>query len=273
MAHQSYLLLGEGDFTYSLDACRRLASLPVNGAAAAAAPAASSPLPPPDDVDVPATASVTCSGVDTLEELRAKYKDADFVLRGIRACHQRPQADGIKRVEVDVRIVHGINAVDAEGKEGDAINEQFDRVIFNHPHLGTEDAQLHSRFLCHLFHAATKRWMKLQGLLHLTLVNGQCARWRCLEGAAKHGLKLLRRRAFRPPPPPVGEDGETYYELRRHQSGRSFAGRRRMQGGESFDGDGGSETLVFGREEYYSKCGGGADNVGLGSGCLGCADN
>jgi hypothetical protein len=38
-------------------------------------------------------------------------------------------------------------------------------MIFNHPHLGTEDALLHSRFLTHLFHTSTGRWVKPDGVL------------------------------------------------------------------------------------------------------------
>jgi hypothetical protein len=85
----------------------------------------------------------------------------------------------------------------------------YNHVIFNHPHLGTEDALLHSRFLAHLFHALTGRWMKPDGgLLHPTLVIEQCKRWRCLEWADRHGLVLIQRGKFIPPllllllPPP-----------------------------------------------------------------------
>jgi len=159
-------------------------------------------------------------------------------------------------------------------------------VIFNHPHLGTEDTLFNSRFLAHLFHVSTGRWMKPNGgLLHLTLVIGQCERSRCLEWANRHGLVLIRRGKFvpppSPPPPPAtaksnvnakggasgrkaaggGGGGKTYYSLRRHQSGRSFANWCHMQGDGRCGGGGGgggvgggsgqgnddSKTLVFGR--------------------------
>jgi hypothetical protein len=244
----SYLLLGEGDFTYSLDACRYIV--------------ASSSSSHHHHL-------ITCTGIDSIDELRAKYRDADFVLGRIRACSSASS-------RVFANVCHGVNAVDDDVTGGSATDagpttpsSSHDRVIFNHPHLGTEDAVLHSRFLAHLFHASAVRWMSADGgLLHLTLVVGQCERWKCLERAEKHGLFLLRRGKFVPPPPPpppagggtpvkkaVGGGDRTYYSLRRHQSGRSFANRRRMQGdgsgGGVVRGDNGSETLVFGRASHH----------------------
>ena len=78
--------------------------------------------------------------------------------------------------------------------------------------------------------------------MYVTSVKGQCDRWKCVEGAKIQGLISLRRSELCVPPPPVhnsinamnDEDGvyigkgKTYYSLRRHQSGRSFAKGRRM---------------------------------------------
>jgi len=266
----SYLLLGDGDFTYSLDLCRYIASLSHQTSNA---------------TDETVVYSVTCTGVDTIEELRCKYKDADFVLKNIRQCSNHDDVSGESEnegsIKLTTRILHGINAVQAEDckNNGDDTQQQssplrhFDHVMFHHPHLGKEDAQLHSRFLHHLFYAADKRWLKHKndvscdtrnsnnetssgGLLYLTLVNGQCARWKCIEAAKKHGFVLLRRSPFNPPPA-VASNTTTYYQLRRHQSGKSFAKRRRMQQ-QSHEkkhayglSDNDSETLVFGRVCEY----------------------
>jgi hypothetical protein len=220
---------------------------------------------PKSALDSLVSISITCTGIDTLQELRKKYKDIEFVLRNIRKCNNEQS-----RTRVETKILHGVNAVEAECNNNhidpctNTACQAFDHVIFNHPHLGTEDAQLHSRFLQHLFHACAKRWMKPRtGLLYLTLVNGQCARWKCIEGAMEHGLVLLRRGPFCPPPPPPppplsitnidGDSSEnkvgiTYYNLRRHQSGRSFANRRTTQSNDGASQNNGSETLVFGRD-------------------------
>ena len=394
----SYLLLGEGDFTYSLDMCRYLASL--SEASAMAAATSSAEAPPLRNTTTAATAdalptatststatdeaketiySITCTGVDTLSELTEKYKDVDFILRNIRQSstmdtvhcdnnniisnnynsnvennsssipqnnnkttknnegnnddqkdfidnatqqskqqqqqqkqkHQHQSQNA--RIKVTTKLLHGINAVDPNPNAlchtttTTTINtndihdihqeapttplqlQQFDHVLFHHPHLGTEDAQLHSRFLQHFFYAAVHRWLKKPasiadgsgggsgvgynnevsnegtngkndestnnhcsrkeshtnnyinnnrgGLLYLTLVTGQCQRWKCIEGANKQGLKLLRRGPFIVPPPPLEVTTSTittpslltttYYQPRRHQSGKSFAKRRR----------------------------------------------
>jgi len=228
--------------------------------------------------------SITCTGVDTLSELGDKYKDIEFILRNIRTCSDSTPSTNsncktdtntsLDRIQIDTTILHGINAVDATDcndntTNNNTINKSYDHVIFNHPHLGTEDAQLHSRFLQHFFCASTKRWLSKSGVLHLTLVIGQCERWKCIEGALKHGLVLLRRGEFIPPPPPIKNDAQggksdegnnrTYYKLRRHQSGRSFANRRRMQQQQYGDqclpvnnsSQNDSETLVFGRACDY----------------------
>ncbi|KAL7526451.1 hypothetical protein ACHAXR_001495, partial [Thalassiosira sp. AJA248-18] len=258
IVQESYLLLGEGDFTFALDMCRYIAaSLSIDQENAAPATA----TPPHTSAASPRSVSITCTGIDTLEELHDKYKDIDFILRNIRSCCSKQQAVD-DAILVDTTILHGINAVQAEcdnsnkDDSNNIIRTSYDHVLFNHPHLGTENSQLHSRFLQHFFHASSKRWMKAEtGLLYLTLVNGQCSRWKCIEGARKHGLVLLRRGEFvAPPSPPISSDGgKTYYSLRRHQSGRSFANRRRMQGGESrqHDAQNESETLVFGRACDY----------------------
>lgn len=157
--------------------------------------------------------------MDALEELRCKYKDADFVLKNIRQCSNHDDASGESENEIEgfiklsTRILHGINAVEAEdckNNGADAQHQQssplrhFDHVMFHHPHLGKE-------------YAADKRWLKhkddvscntrnsnnetsVGGLLYLTLANGQCTRWKCIEAAQKHGFVLLRRSPFNPPP-------------------------------------------------------------------------
>lgn len=90
-SNKSYLLLGEGDFTYSLDMCRYIASLPSNittitTAAGSESIEETSQCESHHHPHHTSSFSITCTGVDTLEELRAKYKDIDFILRKIRCC-------------------------------------------------------------------------------------------------------------------------------------------------------------------------------------------
>ena len=210
----TYLLLGEGDFTYSFDMCRFLAKSQMI-----------------DDDNT--LTSLTMTGIDSREELCAKYRDCDHTLRGIVACGMHDH--------METKVLHQVNAVQIDATASSPIS--YDRVMFHHPHLGREDAQLHSRLLKHLFHTVSNRWLGHRGLFYLTLVKGQYERWDCAEAASRASFTLLRRAEFNPPPAP--EPGQnTYYILRRHQSGRSFASRRRMLGHESCH-QGDSETLVF----------------------------
>ncbi|KAK1739255.1 hypothetical protein QTG54_009798 [Skeletonema marinoi] len=271
MAKQlSYILLGDGDFTYSLDMCRYLAALSY-----APSTTSGNDNQPPMISSNMTHHNVTCTGVDTSKEVKSKYKDADFILTNIQSINKRSDSTEQQSTKsrITTKIVHGVNAVEPTPDDDNHTPslQHFDHVLFHHPHLGIEDAQLHKRFLLHFFHAATTRWMKPNGgLLYLTLVRGQCERWMCISGAERHGLVLLRRSKFCPPPPPPPSlsKEKTYYQLRRHQSGKSFANRRVMQGEttqpQRDGGDGESETLVFGRScDYPLTSSSLDDNVGI----------
>jgi len=199
---------------------------------------------------------VTCTGIDTYEELCSKYKDAEFLLGSIRKL-ERDHDDSAKishsvhsvipspslpspitecrrqRLEdsydddeqeeenednmhtgnvvnmssyhpkLSISIHHGINAVfqsTSSSSSPQTSLQPHKHVIFNHPHLGTEDASKHTRFLSHIFHSAAHHWLQRpNGLLYITLVKGQCERWNCIDSAFKHGLVLCHRGDFHPP--------------------------------------------------------------------------
>ena len=204
MAKQlSYILLGDGDFTYSLDMCRYLAALSDSSSSPDAATSGDGNKSTIRNITH--HHDVTCTGVDTSDEVKSKYKDADFVLKNILSINRKQPGNTEQSASrVNTKIVHGVNAVQPTTCDRTSSLQHFDNVLFHHPHLGIEDAQLHKRFLLHFFHAATHRWMKPNGgLLYLTLVRGQCGRWDCIRGAERHGLVLLRRGKFCPPPPPL----------------------------------------------------------------------
>jgi len=297
----SYLTLGDGDFSYSLDLCRFLATHPTATTGNAATP---------DDADqiaaAPAAVQITCTGIDTHRELQSKYRNVKNILNKIASLDEKRVAKRLNRkrkrsgkkkkqkntcrsggddndgdddakkaqsglVPLSIRIDHGVNAIimpnstvaPTSATSGDNSNNvqrnRHHHVIFNHPHLGTESAARHRRFLSHLFHSVRHHWLARDGgVFHLTLVLGQADRWDCLDAASRNGFQLLYRGEFKPPPPPPppplphavngeqqqqqqqltngGLGRETHYKSRRHQSGRSFATRSE-----------GSETLTFGR--------------------------
>jgi uncharacterized C2H2 Zn-finger protein len=207
----TFLTLGDGDFSYSLDLGAYLASSSHYNNT---------------------NRALIASGIDSFEQVLEKYKDAPFLLKQLQSTTSKSTESSLS-----ISIQHGINAI--VDKESPI---KANHVLFNHPHVGTEDAALHARFLCHLLHSAAHYWMKPDGVFHLALVNGQYERWKCQDAANRHGLLLLERNDFRPPPVP-----QPTYQYRRHQTGKSFESRRAR---------GGSEMFTFGRqsEQPIAKC-------------------
>lgn len=269
-----YLTLGDGDFTFSLDMCRFLQA---NAAVEDTLDYMKLNNTPKSGRN---TISVVCTGIDLESEVKSKYQDAEFTLKQIMSLNgivpnittQKVDHDGAKRAKIDkcsseiqICIQHGINAIlpwelsEKISHLPDISRPRYRNVIFNHPHIGREDAQLHTRFLSHLFHSISNFWLADDGIFHLTLVLGQSDRWKAIQHASMHGLVLLARESFRPPPSiqkfinlkkieHMGifelinpyysrkEGNQSRYQYRRHQSGKSFNSRTN-----------GSETLSFGK--------------------------
>jgi len=181
----TFLTLGDGDFTFSLDLAHFLTERKQNS-----------------------SWKVVATGIDSLSALQEKYRDSAFLLQRLHGLGQKESSH--------IEIIHGINAI----QPPDGISRGH-HVIFNHPHLGVEDAALHSRFLAHLFHAVTTSWLLENGLFYITLAQGQYERWQCDNASKAVGMKLVKRHAFSPPQ----VLGSSYYQQRRHQNGKSFSSR------------------------------------------------
>mmetsp|Transcript_5424 Transcript_5424/g.8069 ORF Transcript_5424/g.8069 Transcript_5424/m.8069 type:complete len:530 (+) Transcript_5424:42-1631(+) len=249
---------------------------------------------------------VLCSGIDPLHELKQKYRDADFIVQKILSINgtipklvsyptstkepsarldryplSKKQKVAIETLEgsMSISVHHSVNAIQHWHPDQSTIssdfkpspplpdNASFKNVIFNHPHIGLEDARLHARFLSHFFYSAATSWLAVHGVLHLTLALGQCERWECIQRAEDQGLILLARNAFKAPPSPgkyleevckninlpqglevnkklygSKKDFQRRYQQRRGHCGRSF--KTRVDG---------SETLSFSRKSDSSK--------------------
>ena len=220
------ITLGDGDFTWSLDFARYLFT-----------------LLSPSSVNISDVARPTvvplrynairliATGIDSLNEFQQKYRNYNYTLRELEQFNTKSRTDQ-KRLHVEV--MHEVNAiVDSTTTENSMHPPKGHVIIFNHPHLGTEDAKLHRQFLYHLFHSVHQWWMIPSvmgtggggGVFHLTLANGQYERWECHTAAQRHGMKLIQQSAFDPTPSMVGF--KSVYGHRRHQTGKSFASRTR----------------------------------------------
>jgi len=219
----TFLTLGDGDYTFSLDFARFLSSRQHMARAPATEDRATGHSHHEERIHLIAT------GFDSIDALTRKYRDTPFVLK------QLQKLSSSEKFRVSVR--HGVNAIQVPYQNSGNTQEKADYVIFNHPHLGTEDAQLHSKFLCHLFHAVERFWLRPDGgVFHLTLARGQFERWKCSEAADRHGMAMTDRCVFQAPLLPLEESFESsdgniqqqphnYYALRRHQTGKSFHSR------------------------------------------------
>jgi DNA-directed RNA polymerase subunit RPC12/RpoP len=203
-----FLTLGDGDFSYSLDLARFLSL-----------------------VDTADTNTLIVTGVDSLLDMQEKYKDCSYILRQLQNFNSEENLQ--KKLAVQIR--HEVNAV-ASSSSSASIAANI--VIFNHPHLGTEDAARHSRFLSHFLNQCNTSWLKPSvgtstGTVHLTLAAGQWERWQGGKAAFKHGYVLAHRVPFQSP-----FVEESRYQHRRHQTGKSFHTRTA-----------GSETFVLARNK------------------------
>ncbi len=301
-----YVTLGDGDFTYSLDLCRFLrVETSVNEYRRQNdIMSATSSL----DEGVGRRIEVFCTGIDSRDDL-SKYADIDNTLQrinelggpipmlyksgneptyksGNEPTHETSTSSCLP--SMNIHIHHCVNAIqsndhtDLKSNPTIPLGIRFKQVIFNHPHLGVEDAVKHSRFLSHLFHSADRHWLSVKpnaGVFHLTLVKGQFERWKCKDAAEKHGFVVLNRMPFNPPPPPgkyidyvLKPDTEersnsSERSVKKHrpsfvmntklfQSKDDYQSRfqhRRHQSGRSFASraEGGSETITLGRKDDH----------------------
>jgi hypothetical protein len=193
------VVLGDGDFSYSYDLAQSLNN--------------NNPLQ--EDTE---PVQVFATGLDSYDELIAKYQDAPFLLG---------QLQKMNYGNVKVQVHHGVNALYPNSRNAEKIPSAH-TVIFNHPHIAQEDARLHTQFLSHLLDAIKRHWLVVpDGALYLTLVVGQWERWEGPLAAERHGYTVVHRSPYVNMPLSTNCDTQKrYYVLRRHQTGKSFALRR-----------------------------------------------
>jgi DNA-directed RNA polymerase subunit RPC12/RpoP len=162
---------------------------------------------------------------DTRDQVVSKYGDGRVVLSNLdRLCAGANKRLGLSADSPDAsRVQHSVNAWDLSNAFGDT---KFDRIIWNHPHLGTEDFRLHRCLLAHFFASSAAQLLNptLAGLnegdwpsvVQVSLLGGQDARWEIVTQAAKGGkFGLLAQKSF-------VETEFPGYEPKRNKTGQSF---------------------------------------------------
>ena len=215
------LLLGEGNFSFSLCLARRLS-----------------------DSSPPAT--VVATSFDSRGELESKYADSFPHVLGqlqssciVKVLHA---VDATRPLNWQLRpphavTTHGNNSSSNDDDEDVAMPDEFDHIIFNFPHLGKEDCAAHASMLGHIMHSA-KSVMAPHATLYITLSQQQAQLWRIEEMGSLNGLCMMQSVA-------MNKDAWPQWELKRHHTGKSFESRvqdcrhycLRVRGGGSRDGE------------------------------------
>ena len=111
----------------------------------------------------------------------------------------------------NVTLFHSINAW--ELSPGFA-NSHLNLILWNHPHLGTENFKLHKFLMAHFFRSCSAVLCK-DGQVVITLVEGQETRWGVVEQARKSGLHLTNVSLFK-------DENFPGYVSKRNKNNQSF---------------------------------------------------
>eukprot|EP01035_Chromulina_nebulosa_P027848 gene27848-36676_t len=137
---------------------------------------------------------------DSLAEIAVKYPEAISLI------------DELNKFELSDAL-HSIDATNL----GKCLSDKstFDCIIFNFPHLGTENCFQHSSFLAHIFDSAKYIMKNSTSTLNIALSESQSIRWKLFEQAQRNNFELVERI-------PITEKSWPGYEMKRHQNGKSF---------------------------------------------------
>lgn len=177
----SILLLGEGNFSFTLSLWEKLQTLQ--------------------------HVRVVTTSFDSLDELHCKYPDS------VRNVLKKLNSHGL------VQVLHGIDATLCLKQQLVHVNiSSFDHVIFNFPHLGTEDCMLHMSMIGHIMHSVKSVLKDQSSIFYLSLSQQQYERWNVEKMALLNNF-LLQQQV------PLRLSNWPQYEMKRHHTGKSFKNR------------------------------------------------
>ena len=152
---------------------------------------------------------VVCSSFDSREFVLKTYPESIPLLEKLNRAVKRSSPDTPFQVEVD----HDINAVLLQDHYAD---RKFHRICWNHPHLGVEDFKRHHQLMIHFLFACKKQLADdAEGLVTITILQGQAERWNLKGAADRIGFHLWHAGKF-------AVRNFEGYETRRNNSGGSF---------------------------------------------------
>ena len=211
---ESVLLLGDGDFTFSLSLMNGLNHFmavqphpPSSSSSSSSSSSLSSSFDRCSSSDVSASISIVPTCFDSSESVLQKYKDASGTIRKLTSNTL------VRSIEYGVNACENLNWLVTERNDG----RKFDHIIFNFPHLGIESAKQNSYLLGHFAQRACEV-LSDQGLVYIALAEDQSIRWHLDAQMKRHALHSAGSL-------PINESMWPGYAMKRHQSGRSFSSR------------------------------------------------
>lgn len=209
------LFLGEGNFSFSHSISQFLFHPPSPSSSLQENPATRFLQLPFEYFNNAQLVQLVATSFDTRDQVVAKYGDGKVLLGNLdRIFNGQNKKSKVAREQDESRVQHQVNAWDLASIFKD---EKFDRIVWNHPHLGTEDFRLHRCLLAHFFASASNQ-LNDGGKIIVSLLEGQDERWgiteQCVKGT-RSNFGLEERKKF--------EEGEfPGYEPKRNKTGQSF---------------------------------------------------
>lgn len=183
------LVLGDGNFSFSLDLAHKLSQLHDNW-------------------------YLVATSFDDRDALIRKYPDSfSHVMDEFSRCFHNHEIQIQHGVDATIPIMQQLRCCDQSSP-----SFYFHHVIFNFPHLGIEDCVAHSAMCAHVMQCVADILVPDAGLFYLSLSRGQFVRWNIQQMASRNKFDIAAEVPLTP------RDWPTW-ELKRHQNGKSFKDR------------------------------------------------
>lgn len=204
MSSVNILLLGEGNFSFTLGLIKRLSSMNTPSSTAS-------------------TYNVLSTSYDSYDDIKQKYPDSAMHTLNMINKHCKTHNGSNMNIIINVSILHSIDATISISNQIRTTSSMidariFDYIIFNFPHLGVEDCMLHKSMIAHFMHSIKDTMIPNKSVLYIALSEEQAQRWMLMNIAVINHMKLCNSIPF------YHTDWHPY-ELKRHHTGRSFQSR------------------------------------------------